>query len=678
MKALFLFLGLGLGFAFFLEALEIKTLLGLLSLFLLFLSFRKKAPLFFIVSFCFGLGMAALWNLPTQEGQREIVGTVYKRTDSYILLYHPGVRLCVSAIDNTYQVGDILKVSGNVQTLVRTHYESRFDFGRYLERFGVCEEIRYAKIENVFLWPIRSIELQNKFLAHFDNSTSSILSSILFNRKNFEEEATEILQSLNLLFLYSASGMLLSRFLSLIRFFCDKIFKKKKTVDGIVFGTSLLFIPLALSKFGMGKVILLLGLRFYFEHIQKKKMPSLTVLSIAGILQILIFPYCVFQDGFLLSYGISLAFAFFGGNLSRIESKRKRKIASFAFLQAIVIPMGIQFNGSFHLLSPLFSLLLTPFAVLLFSLGFVSYASFPFVSSLNALGNGTMTLIRAFSKIDLALPLPKWSPWVLAIYYGCFVGWMLFKEVDFPRVRKQLSFGFIGIYCLSLLPLGSAFSQGVYFIDVGQGDAILIRDHFTSVLIDTGGNLGFDMASESLIPFFRKIGIDHIDAFIASHQDYDHVGAKESLIEHFTVKECYEKASDFPLDVGSLHFENFNVFEADEENDASLVLKLDFMGKKWLFTGDAPIAVEKKILSSGFDVDCDILKVGHHGSKTSSSMAFLMAASPEEAVISVGSRNVYRHPDREVLDRLEGLNIKIRRTDVEGTIRYAKFSPPWV
>ena len=97
-----------------------------------------------------------------------------------------------------------------------------------------------------------------------------------------------------------------------------------------------------------------------------------------------------------------------------------------------------------------------------------------------------------------------------------------------------------------------------------------------------------------------------------------------------------------------------------------------------MFTGDAPEGIERQILASGADVDCDVLKVGHHGSNTSSCMPWLVACSPSVAIISVGANNHYGHPDEEVVERLVSLGIEIRRTDQEGTIRYAKVTAPWV
>ena len=98
------------------------------------------------------------------------------------------------------------------------------------------------------------------------------------------------------------------------------------------------------------------------------------------------------------------------------------------------------------------------------------------------------------------------------------------------------------------------------------------------------------------------------------------------------------------------------------------------MGKKWLFTGDASVSVEHDMILKGEDLDCDILKVGHHGSKTSTSEEFLLATTPMEAIISCGAKNSYRHPDKEVIDRLIAHGVKIRYTKQEGTISYVQLA----
>ena len=230
----------------------------------------------------------------------------------------------------------------------------------------------------------------------------------------------------------------------------------------------------------------------------------------------------------------------------------------------------------------------------------------------------------------------------------------------------------------SYSPLLPCFSQEVSFINVGQGDSILIRDGANAVLLDTGGSLSFDMAEETLIPYLRKKRIYKLNALIASHGDFDHIGAKDSLMKNFEVLSFYSDPSSFPLDVGSLHFENLNVYPWGEENQSSLVLSLSFLGKTFLFTGDATKEVERRILQDHSDLSCDVLKVGHHGSDTSTCEEWLDALKPKEAVISVGYGNKYGHPSPDVVGRLEERGIRIRRTDREGTVSYTRWAFPTI
>ena len=237
------------------------------------------------------------------------------------------------------------------------------------------------------------------------------------------------------------------------------------------------------------------------------------------------------------------------------------------------------------------------------------------------------------------------------------------------RHIRNVTLALASFLTIQIIPIPSIHNS-ITFINVGQGDSILIRNRNKTVLLDTGGNTSFDMVEETLIPYFRKVGVRKIDLLITTHDDYDHSGAASSLIENFKVTSYYHSRENFPCKIGDLYFENINYYDGDE-NDSCLVFLLDFMHKKWLFTGDASTESEEAILSSGVNIDCDILKVGHHGSNTSTSEAFLKAASPSEAIISCGAKNKYGHPNKEVLERLEKYKVKIRRTDLEGTISYS-------
>ena len=138
----------------------------------------------------------------------------------------------------------------------------------------------------------------------------------------------------------------------------------------------------------------------------------------------------------------------------------------------------------------------------------------------------------------------------------------------------------------------------------------------------------------------------------------------------FPVKNQISSGASFPLVLEHLRIENINTTNHEESNDASLVLSFDFIDRSWLLMGDASINVEREIMMAQPSLDVDMFKVGHHGSRTSTSDAFISQITPDEAIISVGAKNYYNHPNDEVLAILSRHQVIIRRTDLEGTISY--------
>lgn len=231
----------------------------------------------------------------------------------------------------------------------------------------------------------------------------------------------------------------------------------------------------------------------------------------------------------------------------------------------------------------------------------------------------------------------------------------------------------------------------VHFIDVGQGDSVFIElPNGRCMLIDSGEwyNAG------KIITFIDCLGYKKIDYLLATHPHSDHIGSMKNIIESFEIGKVYmpeavsdtstfikmlealdaKGASITPVKAGLKVDFGLGVlgeFVAPSEivedlNNCSAVLKLAYGQKSFLFTGDAEIAEELTITA---DIDCDVLKVGHHGSYTSSGISFLDKVSAEIAVISCGKGNDYGHPHKEALDRLSDSGIsKIYRTDISGTI----------
>ena len=226
---------------------------------------------------------------------------------------------------------------------------------------------------------------------------------------------------------------------------------------------------------------------------------------------------------------------------------------------------------------------------------------------------------------------------------------------------------------------------------MGQGDSTLIRIKNKNILIDTGGNVNFNISENVLIPYFRSLGVKKINYLILTHGDYDHMGEAINLVENFKVEKVifncgpyndlenelievldkkkikyYSYIKELNVDNNKLHF--LQTKEYDNENENSNVIYTKLNGYKFMFMGDAGVEKEKDILEKYNVSKIDVLKIGHHGSKTSSDKNFIDEMNPKYSVISVGKNNRYGHPNKEVLENLN--NSKIYRTDQDGSIMF--------
>lgn len=670
MAAFFAFLGAALGFwlsfRFAPWPLIAVALFAILSY---FPAKKRKAlvPFFVAMALAFLLGLI---HPPVPFGKGNYLGVVIETKSNYFLFQSGLSRYYVYEEGTTREVGDILQIYGNGKALVRTAYESQFNFSDYLFSKGISSEIDPYKINENLRMPLRFREYELSFLTHFDSETRALLDSLLYNRKDYTSTNIVLASTIGVISLFSASGLLyggiLRGFTALLKL---RLSDKKSLGVTLLLGTILL--PFSFGKIGIFRVYIVFGLRFLNEVFFKKKFRYLDLVSFAGLLLLLIDFHFVYQNGFLLGFGASFVLLFSRDIIER-KDKRWRPFYSSLLLYALLLPTSLSSGDGLHIFYPLFSVVSLPFVYLFALLGGLSFISVPFEHVLPFLSNLIGRILSFFNGLDLCLPFAPWSGAFIFFYYLAFLFSLLFADIGYRRMKNLLYFGCLGIYLVSMIPLVPLLSDQVSFINVGQGDSILIRSGLQTVMIDTGGNLHFDMAKETLIPYLRKERIYRIDYLIASHGDFDHIGAKDSFLAHYDVGHYVDSMAAFPLTVGPMTFTNYNVYGGNEENEESLVLSLDFMGYKWLFTGDAPIAIEQKIIAAHPDLDCDILKLGHHGSDTSSCLAFLKTITPDVAIISVGAKNSYGHPSPSVLTRLQSLGITIRRTDLEGTITYRK------
>jgi len=243
----------------------------------------------------------------------------------------------------------------------------------------------------------------------------------------------------------------------------------------------------------------------------------------------------------------------------------------------------------------------------------------------------------------------------------------------------------------------------VHFIDVGQGDSVYIKlPNNVDILIDGGNN----WYGDDVVTYLKSQDVDDIEYLIATHPDADHIGGLDDVLKAFEVENVYapdvshttKTYNDFVLEVRNegtyikttkagmtlinsalaavIGCPSFSIVYflgpvknyGTDLNSWSAVMKLDFGNSSYLFTGDADRISEKDMIDNGMFLKADVLKVGHHGSYSSTSKEFLKEVSPKYAVISVGKNNNYGHPAQEVLERLEMYKVDLFRTDLQGHI----------
>ncbi|MFN2363501.1 MAG: helix-hairpin-helix domain-containing protein [Halarsenatibacteraceae bacterium] len=267
------------------------------------------------------------------------------------------------------------------------------------------------------------------------------------------------------------------------------------------------------------------------------------------------------------------------------------------------------------------------------------------------------------------------------------------KKTDINNFLKILVLSFI-LISITIAPVQAELE--VHFIDVGQGDSILLQeDEGVNVLID-GGNR-WNSVEDKVLSYLRQNNVDTIDALISTHPHADHIGSFEAVIANFEVDKIYDSGRIhtsktyenylLAIDQNNIDFytpkrgENFSIEGLNFEvlhpenpaedydlNNSSVVLRLQYGEVSFLFTGDIEHEAEREIINSGLNLNSTILKVSHHGSKTSSSRNFLEEVSPEAGVIMVGEDNNFGHPNQETLGALSSKGVKIYRTDQNGDI----------
>jgi competence protein ComEC len=418
------------------------------------------------------------------------------------------------------------------------------------------------------------------------------------------------------------------------------------------------------------------------------KVEVFAALFLALFIHLVLEPYAILSLSFQLSYLAVLGMAVVLPKVSTPKGWKGWAISALLITlaaQVFILPILLHQFHQLPLISPLANLVVLPLLNLLVPLGFIKM----FLGGLLALpyewaGQLTLWLVGLFAK-GPQLYWGQISPVGFGLYYLALLPLLagLYRQISWRRMG--VLGGTAALASMASLTVPQA---EIWQLDVGQGDASLIRlPGNIEVLVD--GGRGF--ASNRVIGALRALGVDDIDVIIATHADADHIQALPEVLHEFPVGTLFtgpviegdiddialrENAEErnirtlearvgtvVKLGQATLRFVGPQETEG-QTNDLSLVFVLEYGGRRALFTGDAPDWAEATWQAGPID----ILKVGHHGSRSSTGEELLSQTRPSIALIGVGP-NTYGHPTREVLERLERYGVQVHRTDQEGAIQ---------
>jgi competence protein ComEC len=426
--------------------------------------------------------------------------------------------------------------------------------------------------------------------------------------------------------------------------------------------------------------IVLLGL-----FLGKGRVQVFPALSLAVCLHLLLDPRTLFSLSAQLSYSAVLGMALVLPQLPRLKGWAQwvwSSLATTFAAQLLVLPLLLHNFHALALWSPLANLLVLPLLNLLVPLGFLKLFLGGFLAwPVDWVSKASLWLIEGLSHS----PQLYWgsiSPVGFVLYFWALIPLFLalYKKISWRHSLVLLSTALLIAILCKPSPKATLWQ-----LDVGQGDATLIcLPGDVNILIDGGHQWAYNRLESSL----RALGVNNLDLIIATHPDADHIEALPSVMKHFPTKTLItgprvegdplddalyrnkgtqilqaRQGSEFLVGEARLRFLGPGGFES-QDNDRSLIFVFQYKKRKVLFTGDAPSTQESLWPAE----KVDILKVGHHGSRHSTSSALLTAFQPHTALVSVG-KNTYGHPHQEVLQRLDAQGVRIHRTDLEGAIR---------
>ena len=597
------------------------------------------------------------------------------------------------------ELGSRIFLVGTLKEPANNTIPNGFNYKKYLLKESIfylfqAKEIKIQEKNKSLFYKVKNI--LEKRIDKIDQ-TGYFRTFILGDKTMLDKDELEKYQVSGISHLFSVSGMHVSFIVGIIMYFLSQFTYKNKLKYSIVTLFLLFYLYLTNQSASILRTtvsFIITGINYCFNLKIKQLDLSILLLSIITLLN----PYLLFDVGFQFSYLISTSILLQKRKIAGYSKKWQQSLYVSYLSFLISLPICLYQFQSVNFLSILFNLVMIPLiSIVVFPLTFITmiipviYPIYSFMIKILEFLNDLFYQINIGKLIFLKPNI------IIVIIYYIIIIFVVKKPRCLFILIIVLSFHFFYPY------LENDFQ--VTILDVGQGDCIFIKypNNRANILIDTGGKITYQkekwataketntITSIKIIPYLKSIGVTKLDYLILTHGDFDHMGEAINLVNNFKVKNVvfncgefnelekelikvldknkikyYSCIKELNIDNNKLHFLQTKFYDNENDNSNVIYTKLD--GYKFMFMGDAGVEKEKDILNKYNISGIDVLKIGHHGSKTSSSKEFINEINPNYSIISVGKNNRYGHPNKEVLNNLS--DSKIYRTDQDGSIMF--------
>ena len=591
-----------------------------------------------------------------------------------------------------YKLGDKIEIEGKLEPPSNNTFFNLFNYKNYLKSKKINYIFKAKTIKLIKENKSLKYKIKNNLIEYIDKyKTKEYLKTfILGDNKEIEENMIKTYQTNGITHLFAVSGMHLSLFALILKFILNKIIKKE-SINNVI--TILFFIFFSFLTNYSPSILrsLILYILLTIKKTLNLKIKTIDLIILDLIVLLIYNPYYVHNIGFIYSFTITITLILTSDIINKYKNYISKTLITSTISFITSIPISINNFHEINLLTPITNMIFVPLiSFIIFPLSLLTLIIKPldkiFLISTKILEQ-LSTIIEKF-KIQLIL---SHIPYRIIILYYITI-FLFIKGLKNKKIKCSVPLIILLVVHTNIKYIKQ--ETKVTTLDVGQGDSILLElPKNQNILIDTGGNPNSksSIVMSKTIPYLKSLGIKKISNLILTHSDFDHMGEAINLVNNFKVEKVIfncGKYNDLEKDlikildkkkipyyscVKELNTNNNRLYflgtkEYENENDNSNVIYTEINGYKFMFMGDAGVEKEKDILNKYNISNIDVLKVGHHGSKTSSSKNFINEINPRYSIISVGKNNRYSHPNKEVLNVLD--NSKIYRTDIDGSIMF--------